>query len=159
MPHSLYTSTGIRRLHGRQSIQRLLLFTLASICTHCHHPPPQSLQVFSHQSSLKHQHQTRTFLYYTPPKKVAKPALLFVFHSSNSTASEIRSQFGYRLDHRASTDGTIVVYPQGFQKHWNDCRKQAPYSAKKKNIDDVGFVNAMIAFFQIWQTCQAIWDF
>jgi len=59
---------------------------------------------------------------------------------------EIREQFGYRLDRLAEADGTVVVYPQGVQKHWNDCRKQGPYAANTEDIDDVGFVKAIIEF-------------
>jgi polyhydroxybutyrate depolymerase len=39
------------------------------------------------------------------------------------------------------------VYPDGYEKHWNDCRAKAPYAANKQNIDDVAFVSAMIDFF------------
>ena len=78
---------------------------------------------------------------------LAVPAIIFVFHSSNGTPQEIRTQFGYQLDRRADKDGAIVVYPKGFQNHWNDCRKQAPYRANTQNIDDVGFVEMMVTWF------------
>jgi polyhydroxybutyrate depolymerase len=38
----------------------------------------------------------------------------------------------------------IVVYPDGFERHWNDCRKIAHYSARTRNINDLGFLRALV---------------
>lgn len=32
----------------------------------------------------------------------------------------------------------------GYGKNWNDIRNMAPFKAKEKNIDDVGFIKALI---------------
>ena len=44
----------------------------------------------------------------------------------------------------AERDGFISVYPDGFEKHWNDCRGSAAYSANVQNIDDVGFLLKLV---------------
>jgi poly(3-hydroxybutyrate) depolymerase len=38
----------------------------------------------------------------------------------------------------------MVVYPQGFKNHWNDCRATADYDANIKDIDDVGYFQQMV---------------
>src|SRR5205814_819267 len=55
-----------------------------------------------------------------------------------------REAYGYDFDLLAEANGFIVVYPQGYEGHWNDCRVMGPYSAKRENIDDVGFLHAMV---------------
>jgi polyhydroxybutyrate depolymerase len=44
----------------------------------------------------------------------------------------------------AEQHGFIAVYPQGYEGHWNDCKVMGPYSAKRENIDDVGFLHALV---------------
>lgn len=34
----------------------------------------------------------------------------------------------------------MVVYPDGYEGHFNDCRRVASFSARALNVDDVGFV-------------------
>jgi polyhydroxybutyrate depolymerase len=38
----------------------------------------------------------------------------------------------------------IVVYPDGVEKNWNDGRKNTSDPAHEQDIDDVGFINALI---------------
>ncbi|MAA87336.1 MAG: polyhydroxybutyrate depolymerase [Haliea sp.] len=45
----------------------------------------------------------------------------------------------------ADREGLVVVYADGFENHWNDCRGGASYSANEENIDDVGFFRALVA--------------
>jgi polyhydroxybutyrate depolymerase len=42
--------------------------------------------------------------------------------------------------------GFVVVYPDGIEKHWNDGRssEETRYRVHKENIDDVGFISALI---------------
>ncbi|WP_238946921.1 alpha/beta hydrolase family esterase [Seongchinamella unica] len=39
----------------------------------------------------------------------------------------------------------VVAYPDGFDNHWNGCRKSASYTANTRGIDDVGFTRALVA--------------
>jgi polyhydroxybutyrate depolymerase len=41
--------------------------------------------------------------------------------------------------------GFVVVYPDGYKHNWNDCHKDATFPAKLENIDDMGFIHALIA--------------
>ncbi len=44
----------------------------------------------------------------------------------------------------ADRENFIVVYPDGFENHWNDGRGVQRYSAQAQNVDDVGFISALI---------------
>jgi polyhydroxybutyrate depolymerase len=47
----------------------------------------------------------------------------------------------------ADKEGFIVCYPQGVDKHWNDGRPGATSRASQENINDVGFISALIDRF------------
>jgi len=41
-------------------------------------------------------------------------------------------------------EGFIVVYPEGYEKQWNDGREADNIRAQKLNLDDVGFISKVI---------------
>jgi polyhydroxybutyrate depolymerase len=45
---------------------------------------------------------------------------------------------GYEFDRLADQHGYIAIYPDGYRRNWNDCRKDATFPAKRDNIDDIG---------------------
>ena len=87
----------------------------------------------------------RTFIVYTPKSLKANAPLLFVFHGSGGDGESMRDATGFEFDLLADRDGFVVVYPDGYQNTWNDCRKASPQPARRMNIDDESFVEAMIA--------------
>ena len=60
------------------------------------------------------------------------------------SGAQARATYGYDFDLLADRQGFIVVYPQGYEGHWNDCKVRGPYGAKLENIDDVGFLHALV---------------
>jgi polyhydroxybutyrate depolymerase len=56
----------------------------------------------------------------------------------------VRAETGYGFDRLADRDGFVVAYPQGFEGHWNDCRRAADYAARRLNVDDVAFFEALV---------------
>jgi len=50
------------------------------------------------------------------------------------------------FDKLSDKEGFVVVYPDGIGKNWNDGRsgEETGYRAHKENIDDVGFISALI---------------
>lgn len=94
--------------------------------------------------SLEFGGHTRTWIAYVPAKLQAHPALVIALHGSMGTAEQARRVFGYDFDLLAEEHGFIVVYPQGYKRHWNDCKKKGPFAAKAEHIDDVGFLHALV---------------
>jgi len=89
----------------------------------------------------------REFLYYAPPGLAPGAPLVFVLHGSGSSAASMREFTAWGFERIAQSEGAIVVYPQGFEKHWNDCRGTADYAANTRDIDDPAFFAAMIDWF------------
>jgi polyhydroxybutyrate depolymerase len=73
--------------------------------------------------------------------------LVIVLHGSLQTAGMARVSTGYQFDRLADEHGFVVAYPNGYRRHWNDCRKRASYAARRRNVDDAGFVLALIDHF------------
>jgi polyhydroxybutyrate depolymerase len=74
-------------------------------------------------------------------------SVLFVYHPSQSNSEEIRRIVGGVLERIAEQENIIVVYPDGYEGHFNDCRIEAAYSARKLNVDDIGFTKRIINKF------------
>ncbi|MEC3917853.1 extracellular catalytic domain type 1 short-chain-length polyhydroxyalkanoate depolymerase [Nocardia sp. CDC160] len=70
----------------------------------------------------------------------ALPAVL-VFHGGGGSAQNTASAFGF--DKLSDADGFLAIYPEGYEKSWNDGRGDDT-NASAANIDDVGFVAAVI---------------
>jgi len=90
----------------------------------------------------------RTFVFHIPVPLPERAPLLIAFHGSGETGEEFRRRTGAAFDRLADANGFVVVYPDGYQRHWDDCRKVASYSARAEHIDDVAFVHTLIAYFQ-----------
>jgi polyhydroxybutyrate depolymerase len=97
--------------------------------------------------SLEHDGRTRSWHAYLPAQRAASPALVFVLHGSGGDWAQARGGYGYDFDVLAETEGFIPIYPDGFEAHWNDCRKAGPYAANALDVDDVGFFRAMVDRF------------
>lgn len=86
----------------------------------------------------------RHYLTYVPRDLGPGAPLVIVLHGSNMNGSMMRIASGYEFDRLADSKRFAVVYPSGFKGHWNDCRSKATFAAKQENIDDVGFLLALI---------------
>src|ERR1700756_1756432 len=86
----------------------------------------------------------RTFIEYVP--KTLKPGapLLFVLHPSGGDAAGMRRYSNYEFDELADKHGFLVVYPDGVDNTWNDCRAGSPFSSKRLKIDDAGFIKSLL---------------
>src|SRR5262249_50447502 len=86
----------------------------------------------------------RTFIEYVP--KTLKPGapLLFVLHPSGGDGASMRQYSNYEFDELADKYRFLVVYPDGFDNTWNDCRGGSPFSSKRLKIDDTGFIKSLV---------------
>ena len=96
------------------------------------------------RGALDHGGHTRSWIAYVPAKPATHPALVIALHGSMGTGGQARETYGYDFDLLADQQGFIVVYPQGFEGHWNDCKARGDYAAKREGIDDVGFLHALV---------------
>ena len=108
--------------------------------------PPKDGEVI--RKSIIHKGITRKYFVYKPSKIAENPPLVIYFHGSLGTGENMRNLSGFDFDYIANEYGFLVAYPDGYENHWNDCRRSASYSANIENIDDVGFVKALISQLQ-----------
>ncbi len=80
----------------------------------------------------------------TVPRSVdpATPAPLIVaLHGGGSDANRAKR---YGWEPVARREGIIVAYPSAIDGHWNDGRGVYRYRSHRENVDDVGFLDALI---------------
>ena len=94
--------------------------------------------------SFTHDELIRTYDVYIPSTLKKDASVFFLFHASRGNSEGMRSSTGYDFEYLAEEKGFLVVYPQGFKNHWNDCRATADYAANIQDIDDVGYFQQMI---------------
>ena len=122
-----------------------VLFALAVYLLYAPRPPEPALSARPVRQDVRIGGRDRHFLVYAPARPQPAPPLLVVFHGSMGSAGEIRAQTGYGFDRLADRDGFVVVYPQGYEGNWNDCRRAADFPARRLGIDDVRFFEALVA--------------
>ena len=88
--------------------------------------------------------RARGYLVVAPPGLKPGAPLLLVLHGSLMNGPQMRSMLGPRLERLARAQGAIVVYPSGVEGHFNEGRLMATTSARTLNIDDVGFIRAIV---------------
>ncbi|HEX2190210.1 MAG TPA: PHB depolymerase family esterase [Longimicrobiaceae bacterium] len=91
---------------------------------------------------------TRSYAFFAPAKLAPGAPLVLALHGSMGDAGQMRQATRYGFERLADRHGFVVVYPEGYENHWNDCRKQGPYAAKRLGIDDIGFLRALVARFR-----------
>ncbi|MFB3906599.1 MAG: PHB depolymerase family esterase [Acidobacteriota bacterium] len=100
-----------------------------------------------HQGRLEVGGRDRSFWFYLPRSVERRPALLLVLHGSTMDGADMRRATVCGFDVIADREGFIVVYPDGYEKHWNDCRVAGDYEARRLGIDDVSFLRALVGGF------------
>ncbi|RYZ33155.1 MAG: poly(3-hydroxybutyrate) depolymerase, partial [Sphingobacteriales bacterium] len=48
----------------------------------------------------------------------------------------------------ASKENLVIVYPNGYQNFWNECRRYSTAAANTENINEQAFFEGMIEYFQ-----------
>ena len=101
----------------------------------------------AYTASITHNGLKRTYLIHIPPDNKSRPMpLVIALHGGGGTGSRMEKLTKDGFNRLSDKEGFIVVYPDGIEKHWNDGRsvKAAGWRAHKENVDDVGFISAMI---------------
>jgi polyhydroxybutyrate depolymerase len=87
----------------------------------------------------------RSFVLYIPRELRPGAPLLFMFHGGGGDGPMAREGTGHEFDLLADRNGFIVAYPDGISRSWTGCREVQNRSADRRNVDDVKFVDAIIA--------------
>lgn len=87
----------------------------------------------------------RTYLVHIPPAPPGtRPSgLVFVLHGGGGNGRQIERHTGFSA--LADREGFIAVYPDAVDRNWNDGRAAPGVAVQQKNVDDVGFLAALIA--------------
>ncbi len=85
-------------------------------------------------------------LHFNKPSASNKNAsLIFVLHGSGGNGIETM-RGAAKLIALAESEHLLMVFPDGYKKNWNECRKMAPAAANVENIDENTFFSQMIAY-------------
>lgn len=98
---------------------------------------------------LKYAGRIRTFALYLPKgynPGVSHP-LLLALHGGGGDAKKWPTYTNNGFERLADRDQFLLVYPEGIEGQWNDKRGVRDFTAQRENVDDVGFLGALIDFF------------
>jgi len=88
----------------------------------------------------------RTFHYIKPAAGQTRSDLLFILHGSGGTGVGFRRNV-LNFEPKAAAAGVLLVYPDGYKRYWNECRRYATSAANVENINEEKFFRAMIRYF------------
>ncbi|PKK37160.1 poly(3-hydroxybutyrate) depolymerase [Siphonobacter sp. SORGH_AS_0500] len=107
----------------------------------------QSLRAQVMSDSLQIEGNYRTF-YFNKPAATEKPQnLVFVMHGSGGNGRDMMRSTE-AMEKEAKASHTLVVYPSGYKRYWNECRKASPALANKEDVNEQAFFAGMIDYFQ-----------
>ncbi len=86
----------------------------------------------------------RSFHFLKPAQTHA--SLVFVLHGSNGNGTDMVSRTKKLMD-IAPAENILLVYPDGYKRFWNECRKTANSEANHLDINDNAFFSGMITYF------------
>lgn len=93
--------------------------------------------------AITHGGRLRTAGIYAGRPAPEAASLIFVLHGGGGSGSGMELLTMGLFNRIADRNGAIVVYPDGIDRHWNDGR-ELPETAARENVDDVGFLLALI---------------
>jgi polyhydroxybutyrate depolymerase len=127
---------------------------------HAQNPPATPASTpGNHDESLKFGGLTRTYIVHVPPSFNGKSRVpvVFMLHGAGGSGAGAESETGWTS--KSDREGFIVVFPDGTPPRpslparfllnprlWNDGSGRG--AAGKENIDDVGFISAIIDFVE-----------
>ena len=92
-------------------------------------------------------HLSMTFHFNKQQSLRNNASLVIVLHGSGGSGKQIAGA-ALKLEEKARTENVLLVYPDGYKKYWNECRKTADSQANIENIDEIAFFDAMISYFK-----------
>ncbi len=96
--------------------------------------------------SLNIEGNFRSFHFRQPESFKPGGSLVFVLHGSGGSGLGMMEQTA-RLEEKSKSEHVLLVYPNGYKRYWNECRKAASSLANKEDINEAAFFDAMIKYF------------
>ncbi len=97
--------------------------------------------------SLMIENHFRSFHFQQPSQTKKKASLFFVLHGSGGSGLQMMTG-AKKLAAIADQENLLLVYPDGYKRFWNECRKASTAEANQININEEAFFSEMIAYFQ-----------
>lgn len=118
----------------------LFLFLLTPGCMLSSQQQDANTEVYT----MQHGGEERSYLLYVPPgcKAGEVMPLLVVLHGGHGSGRQVMRWAGFNKI--AEREHFLAVYPNGIERNWNDGRAIMQYRSHSENIDDVGFVAALL---------------
>ncbi|MBB1285171.1 poly(3-hydroxybutyrate) depolymerase [Flavisolibacter sp. BT320] len=88
----------------------------------------------------------RTFRFHQPLQKAKKSNLVFILHGSGGNGEGMMKPAA-NLQAIAGQENILLVYPDGYKRYWNECRKHATSEANKEDVNEQAFFAAMLRYF------------
>ena len=88
----------------------------------------------------------RTFHHNKPGSLKKGASLVFVLHGSGGNGIDLMDRTA-NLRQKTVNENVLLVYPNGYKKYWNECRKVASSLANQENINEEAFFGGMIDYF------------
>ncbi len=86
----------------------------------------------------------RTYSFYRPSNLAPDAPLVIALHGSDGSGARLRIATGYGFERLADRYGFALAYPNAFDGNWNACNVEGDYAANRLEIDDVGFLTALV---------------
>lgn len=98
-------------------------------------------------NTIAWQEKERSYYYYIPSrlKDQKNFPLMLVLHAVGSTGKDAAGSWGFL--ELAEKEGFAVIFPNAYYGEWNDGRNSPIVSIDNSDIDDVGFLSALIDRF------------
>lgn len=120
-----------------------VLCLLAGLCSPRRSAADASREGYVRETvTITHDSLKRTAIIARPRTESAPLPLLLVLHGGMMNPANTEQMTGFTP--LAESNRFIVVYPAGIGQHWNDGRQVAHYRAMQEQVDDVGFLTALV---------------
>lgn len=106
----------------------------------------QSRGPVSRTGAIHHGGIERTYRIHLPSSagRAGPMPLVLALHGGGGTGLNMEQLTLGGFNRLSETHGFAVIYPDGVDRHWNDGRGVADYRAHREDVDDVGFISALI---------------
>ena len=89
----------------------------------------------------------RSFRFNKPTANSDNASLVFVLHGSGGNGQGMM-QGTTNLLSKTASENVIFVYPDGYKRYWNECRKASTALANQLNVNEEAFFQSMIEYFK-----------